>query len=516
MFRRLAPSSLRIAVIIAILLVAFRSFAPLWYEQLDFDSDQAIVGLMAKHLSELRHFPLFFYGQNYMLGVQSWIAVPFFWIGGPTVLMLRLPLAIINAAVATTVIVMFWRRGVRPGLALVSTLPLIVTTPVVSTALLQTLGASIEPFAYVLALWALRRRPVAFGVMLCVGTLHREFTILVLPALLIVSWVEGRRVHWPAIARGGMVFAAVWLFVDLLKRTSGGGSLTQEAGTIGSWLTFRGGAYLARLYRLLTVGLPELIGGHTFPLSAYGMNSTIVAGSLTAGLAFAVAITLSAGRLLWILGRGDGRSRFRAESFQVYLGCVALGTFVVYGLNDGIDPLATPVLRYFLFGLLFPVGLFGMLFALEGARSWRAAVVSALVVWSALTFWDNVRLVREYRTSAPASEFRALADYLVAHRIDYGRGWYWDCYVVDFFARERVILASTDVIRIPEYRDHGGPTRGVCRGRRADPMHIRTGVRVLVHPGSVEASRRFREVTVESPSRMRRRGAGRPHDRAPI
>ena len=107
---------------------------------------------------------------------------------------------------------------------------MIVTTPVVSTALLQTLGASIEPFAYVLALWALRRRPLAFGVMLCVGTLHREFTILVLPALLIVSWVEGRRVHWPSIARGGMVFAAVWLFVDLLKRT-GGGSLTQEAGT---------------------------------------------------------------------------------------------------------------------------------------------------------------------------------------------------------------------------------------------------------------------------------------------
>ena len=68
---------LRLAIAAAVVLVILRSVVPLWYEQFDFDADQAIVGLMAKHLSELRHFPLFFYGQNYMLGVQAWIAVPF-------------------------------------------------------------------------------------------------------------------------------------------------------------------------------------------------------------------------------------------------------------------------------------------------------------------------------------------------------------------------------------------------------------------------------------------------------
>jgi len=53
---------------------------------------------MAKHLSEFRAFPLFFYGQHCMPGVESWIAVPFFWVGGPTVAMLRLPLVIINTS----------------------------------------------------------------------------------------------------------------------------------------------------------------------------------------------------------------------------------------------------------------------------------------------------------------------------------------------------------------------------------------------------------------------------------
>src|SRR2546425_11479087 len=56
--------------VFAFLLVLARSFLPAWYEAYDFNSDQAIVGLMAKHLTELRTFPLFFYGQHYMLAVQ--------------------------------------------------------------------------------------------------------------------------------------------------------------------------------------------------------------------------------------------------------------------------------------------------------------------------------------------------------------------------------------------------------------------------------------------------------------
>src|SRR5688500_18117335 len=139
-------------------IIALQSVVPLTVEQY-FDADQAIYGLMAKHLSELRTFPLFFYGQNYMLGVQSWMAVPFFWIGGPTVAMVRLPLVLVNAGVAAAFVVIFTRLGVRPVLALVTVLPFVVTTPAMSDALLETLGASVEPFAYVLLLWVLRRRP---------------------------------------------------------------------------------------------------------------------------------------------------------------------------------------------------------------------------------------------------------------------------------------------------------------------------------------------------------------------
>jgi len=52
----------------------------------------------------------------------------------------------------------------------------------------------------------------------------------------------------------------------------------------------------------------------------------------------------------------------------------------------------------------------------------------------------------------PGSEHRVLADYLVAHRIRYARAIYWDAYVIDFLTRERVITASVDIVRIPEYQ----------------------------------------------------------------
>jgi hypothetical protein len=45
-----------------------------------------------------------------------------------------------------------------------------------------------------------------------------------------------------------------------------------------------------------------------------------------------------------------------------------------------------------------------------------------------------------------------LADYLMKHRIRYAWATYWDSYRVTFLSKERVIVASTDTVRIPEYQ----------------------------------------------------------------
>ena len=231
------------------------------------------------NLSEFRAFPLFFYGQNYMLGVESWIAVPFFWLGGPTVAMQRLPLVLLNVAIACAYVWTFVQLGLRPRYALAASLPLIAFAPSVSIDFVAALGSGIEPFGYALLLWLIRDRPLAFGALLAFGTLHREFTFLALPALAAVE--IGKRSFWsvPSLAKRAAGFAAVWLLVDVLKRNINmlgppGGDWVSGSAALGpqtfvKWLSFDWSSYAARLRDVVTWGIPDMLG-----LQSYAIRST--------------------------------------------------------------------------------------------------------------------------------------------------------------------------------------------------------------------------------------------------
>lgn len=458
--RQKSPNlSLWLAISAGVALVLFRSFVFLWYEQ-NFDSDQAIVGLMAKHLSEFRAFPLFFYGQNYMLGVEAWIAVPFFWLGGPTVTMLRLPLVLINVAVVILLIRLLTTSGVQPGLGLVAAMPIAACGPVAAGQLLTALGASIEPLFYVLVLWTCRKRPVPFGALLCLGSLHREFTIFALPAIVVLQWLELREVRWPAILKTAGAFGVTWLALDQLQRhiniagpggnvsAGQGGSLALEAVLVGRSLSFHPAVYLARLHLLLAQGLPDLFGTRPLPLFAGGIWGDGSVGSGFAGGALAVALVLCAVRLFWIVVNG----RSRDARFQVFLGLVSVQAIVAYGLHGGTGIEPRTELNYVLLVLFLPVALFGAYFQLEADRRYRWTAVLLIAAWAAPTLGDSARVAREYIVTPPANAHRLLADYMTEHRIKYAWAIYWDSYRVTFLSKERVIVASTDIVRIPGYQ----------------------------------------------------------------
>src|SRR5829696_4262387 len=81
--------------------VLIRSAVFVFWPASHFDSDQAVTGLMAKHLAELRAFPVFWYGQTYLLAVEAWLAAPLMALAGATVTTLKLPLLLINVAIAS-------------------------------------------------------------------------------------------------------------------------------------------------------------------------------------------------------------------------------------------------------------------------------------------------------------------------------------------------------------------------------------------------------------------------------
>ncbi len=213
-----------LAALLAAALIVLRSFVFLHYEQADFDADQAIVGLMATHLAEGRAWPLFFYGQLYMMGVQAWMAAVVFLLTGPTVLALKLPLLLINVATAVLLVWLLVREaGLRAWQALVASAWFTLLPPVTASRMVQAQGGTIEPLLYTLLLWLLRARPVAFGLLFAFGFLHREFTLFAVVAIVIVEVATGelftrrRAAHWLLVV---LVFTGARQTVTVLRSTA--------------------------------------------------------------------------------------------------------------------------------------------------------------------------------------------------------------------------------------------------------------------------------------------------------
>src|SRR5689334_17791632 len=144
---RLGSREWRTVLIVALLLIIFRTAVFVLWPQSYFDSDQAIFGLMAKHLAEGRAFPVFMYGQTYILAVEAWLAAPFFVVAGASVAALKLPLVIVNIGVAILLIRIFTREvGLKPDLALLSAIFFVLPAPGTAAKLVEASGGNVEPF----------------------------------------------------------------------------------------------------------------------------------------------------------------------------------------------------------------------------------------------------------------------------------------------------------------------------------------------------------------------------------
>ena len=467
---------------LAVALVLLRGFVATSYEGFFFDSDQAIVGLMARRLSSFREFPLFYYGLNYLLAVEAWIIAPFFWIARSSVTVMRLPFVALNAITAVSLVTaLTGSLRLRPALAFVAALPFVIPTPAAANHLLELAGACVEPFVYVLILWKLRRRPLAFGAVLAVAYLHREFAIFALPALVLVEWR-----HWMPLTPNGVTraawsaagFAVIWLIVDDVKMHLAGGTLALQMASLRGQICLDRAGLIRHVRALLTEALPALYGARPMPLSAFRMNSPVATGWPIVGWIVLGALVVMLVRIVVARGRAAPHScadgSFHSDSkFGLYLACVGAFTACAYPLPCNTGPGALPLFRYLLLALLLPIGIAADFFQRERSALLRRVVASVIVLWAAANLFDNVRVVRAAVADPPGSEHRVLVDHLLDQRIRYARAIYWDAYVVDFLSRERVITASVDLIRIPEYQkevdEHAAAAvmleRLPCKGR---------------------------------------------------
>jgi hypothetical protein len=111
--------------------LAWRLVFLLWTD-FAIESDEAVIGLMAKHIGELREFPVWYYGQEYMGALEAYVAAPFVKLFGPRAVSLKLT-ALAFALVFAWASARFARQvfGERP--AMVFTVAYLVAGPLMLT-----------------------------------------------------------------------------------------------------------------------------------------------------------------------------------------------------------------------------------------------------------------------------------------------------------------------------------------------------------------------------------------------
>jgi hypothetical protein len=434
-------------------LVLLRSAIYILYEQSFFDSDQAIVGLMAKHLIEGRAFPLFLYGQSYMIAMDSYVAVPFFLVGGPSVATLHASLAASNCLAVILMLVALTRwGGLSPAAALVATSFFAFAPPLTAASLVEA-SANIGPFVYVVALWLLRERPLWFGAVLGVGFLHREFTIYAVPVLLLGDAMSGAL--WrPARVRTWLVAAVVALGTWQAGQALRPFSDPMGPGTRGVVLQDNGGSQVGNLtarVSLRPAEYPErarlMFGQHLPKLFGFRRVEHAIASQGRDGLMWVMAIGL--GVVLLRAGARALRTRTSEPGAGWYL--LGVGTTAACGYI-ATRPGPDVIDRYILLALFMPVGVAAVALAREQSRFWRGLVVSLVALWMVSSAVDHVVQARRYVGGHEPDTIGEFADALVRRGITVAEAPYWRAYKITFLTRERVKVASTDFVRIEEYQ----------------------------------------------------------------
>jgi len=454
-------------IVLALLagLTVLRSAVLVWFEGAHFDSDQALIGLMAKHLIEGRALPVFTYAQPYMLGVEAWLAAPFILVGGLTVTMLKMPLLLINVAITVLLVLSLERwGGLRPMLAAVPALFFALAPPGTTTLFLEASGGNVEPFLIVILLWMARRRPLAFGAILALGVLQREFAIYAAGAFIVLRLVDGsvrRPVTWRPAALAALSFAAVWQVVYIAKQfssvdgpgTSVGGLAASSANVeaVVTRVCLDPSLVPSGIYAVLTSHFASILGAEPRALVEYGINSTQAQGAGWLWPLVGGSLLLMLGRLTWLAARQRVTPWHPRLEYAAYLALVGIQALAVYGTLR-CDAMSVGTMRYALLGVFAAVGLVTGFLRLEPSRWLRRLGIGIVIVWAGSVSVDHGRLAAEYAFDRPPNPRRELADRLVDEGIRFAYGDYWESLSTTYLTNEQVIVASTGVVFLDEYQ----------------------------------------------------------------
>lgn len=451
--------SARIGLVVVVLAVLLRSIPVLYWGDIQFDADQAVIGLMAKHVAEGRAFPVFQYGLRYVLVMESWLAAPFVALAAGSIPLVKIVPVLLNAATAGTLYAIATSTlAIGPVTALLVVAPVVLPGPTTARDLTDALGMNIEPLFFTVLLWLLRERPIALGIVAALAVKNREFALYAIAALLIVDVLRDRTA---AFWRGRLValvaFALAWSAVEVLRTFEsplGPGTtfaMTTEAGgnmsVATSAMCIVPAQIPADLWQTASEFLPWQFGLLTDPRSTaavYGVQP-LSALWLWPLLAAALAAGVAAG-----IARAWRRGPTQATWLGLYLVGVGVQSVLVYATTR-CGHVSPHTARYTLLSLLVPVG--ALLLAVERGEprsALRVGLVAVATAWIGVCALGVGTEVYALVKADPHGSYSGLARYLDRQGVQYIVSDYLTGYNVAFLTGER-IKARTNFERVRDY-----------------------------------------------------------------
>ena len=416
----------------------------LYAASVPFNSDEAVVGLMARHIN-LGARPLFFYGQSYMGSLDAILIAGMFRILGESILAIRVVQILLYCIFLFTAYLLARRLLQSERAAGLAVLVLAIPPVLVTTYTSATLGGYGESLifgnlilllGYGVVFGGLERSGWAWGLLGLVGGLA-FWTLGIAGVYLLPVAVVGvlrfRREMLPGIyiAAGAFLLgSAPWWYENLANDWA---ALDVLIGR--STLSLVPTTPSDRVIGFLLLGLPALLGIRR-PWESGLEPVWVQLWGLLLFFGLLVFVFESRRRKLSLFTPGGG----------LFLGVFVGGFFVVFlGTNFGLDSTGR-----FLLPLYLPLGLG---FGLIADRLWRRALAAGIGLVVLVMGFNLVGVLRAAGSPAglttqfdPITEFDnehdvELIDFLSENGLERGFSNYWVAYRIAFLSGEEIIYS---------------------------------------------------------------------------
>ncbi len=432
-----------------------------------FHSDEAIVGLMARHILQGER-PVFFYGQAYMGSLDAWLTALGFVALGQSVLTIRIVQAILYLLVVATSFALVWRISGRVIVTVAATLVIAVPNTLLALYTTVTLGGYNETLllgnGILLLAWDVthehrnsRWRWGALGLCAGVGWWVNGLIIaFILPASALILWEM-----WNNAGAGLKPTSTVIKSYMLPILLSLAGFLVGSA----PWWAFNFANNFAALRFFLPSDTPGDFAGTgipPLPLEQRLIGLFLLGLPTAVGLRFpweagffllpvgALVLLLYGAALVRLLRSGE--AHLKPGGRLLVLSMIGLFCALFFLSRFSIDPSG----RYFV-PLLLPLGIaFGTLVAALRQTWLRAALVGLVigyglvgVVVAAANNPPGITTQFVAETHLPNDDDAALIAFLDEHQLFYGYTNYWISFRIAFLSGERMQYSAA----LPEKTD---------------------------------------------------------------